>query len=1212
VTVIELVARERARMGRVVAIRGGAIAAAAVAVVLAVGALALGGGRWMALPAVLPFLAWGVAALALAGLAWLTLRQLRRDTATARIATAIEHERRLRSGSLRGALEVGETGVLGRRGARAIATRLVTGQTGRSSLVPALRRGAVRRAAAASGVAVIAAATLGAAAIAAPDGWSAVVHPVRAWHGTLLPALHIEAPADVPRGREARIRITAPGRQRIAVYMRATGSGWSGGWYPATGGAVRLTTAPVAGEVAIVATDGRSVSDTAIIRASDRPFVGGVALRAVYPGYLHRNDEALPPGEVARVPRGTRIDIAGRASTTLGGVALVRGADTARMQPDGRQFSGHLVAETPGAWSWLATSVTGPIADLPDPLQVDVIPDSAPHVEILSPGRDTIVTPGDRIPLSISASDDHALASVVLRTWRTTATGAVMPDVFQVITDSAAPQWTGVSVLDLAARTLQPGDALRIVARATDGSPWHQSTESRVLVLHVPSLSDQRVLARETADSALANATATITAERDLQRRTEEAARARGARTGSSSGAASGSASRSSLSYESAERAKALAKEQRDLAARVDQLQHQAQQMERQLKQAGALDSGLASRLHEAQQLLRDALTPEMRDQLSRLDQSADSLRGGDTRQSLADLAQQQQRLRDQLDRSLDVLKRAALEGSMQTLRDEARDIAKQERARANGSPPPRETPPAPREMAAKGTADSARARATSGQPDSAGSGPRGQTRDPSQQQTAANPPSSESQTAATQQTPQQQAPQQQAAPQQASQQASQQTAPPSGQQSHQQSPQQAAQLSSPQSQQQSQQQEAQESAQPQQSAGHQSQDQLAERSRSLSRDIDDLAKRLSSDKAQTGAQRVGAARDHVDTSAQAMAGRDASKASSQMDQAAQGLSDARQAQISEWKSALTSELDRTIQETLQLGRQENELAQRAQQGEDKAGLQAQQSAVEQGTQRASERLQRAGQQSALVSGNSQRAVAQARSQVQAATRDAEQTQPGSAGSQQTASSLRGAADALNQAAAALVRDRERASSASSASGLSEMLQEMQQLAKAQGSLNAQAQGLALNPSANPQGSPGSQSAQALAEAQRKLAESLDRAGDDDPSGRADGLATEAHQIADALARSGVDQQTLIRQQRLYHRLLDAGHTLEQDERDSTGKRVAQAATGREQFAPPSGPAQGQAATRFQAPSWSELRGLSADERQLVLEYFKRINAQSP
>ena len=65
-------------------------------------------------------------------------------------------------------------------------------------------------------------------------------------------------------------------------------------------------------------------------------------------------------------------------------------------------------------------------------------------------------------------------------------------------------------------------------------------------------------------------------------------------------------------------------------------------------------------------------------------------------------------------------------------------------------------------------------------------------------------------------------------------------------------------------------------------------------------------------------------------------------------------------------------------------------------------------------------------------------------------------------------------------------------------------------------------------------------------------------------------------------------------------------------ERDSTGKRVAQAATGREQFTPNATPVEGNAALRFSEPSWSELRGLSADERQIVLEYFKRINAQSP
>jgi hypothetical protein len=34
--------------------------------------------------------------------------------------------------------------------------------------------------------------------------------------------------------------------------------------------------------------------------------------------------------------------------------------------------------------------------------------------------------------------------------------------------------------------------------------------------------------------------------------------------------------------------------------------------------------------------------------------------------------------------------------------------------------------------------------------------------------------------------------------------------------------------------------------------------------------------------------------------------------------------------------------------------------------------------------------------------------------------------------------------------------------------------------------------------------------------------------------------------------------------------------------------------------------------TRYREPTWDELRGLSAEERRAVLEYFRRINAQRP
>jgi hypothetical protein len=71
--------------------------------------------------------------------------------------------------------------------------------------------------------------------------------------------------------------------------------------------------------------------------------------------------------------------------------------------------------------------------------------------------------------------------------------------------------------------------------------------------------------------------------------------------------------------------------------------------------------------------------------------------------------------------------------------------------------------------------------------------------------------------------------------------------------------------------------------------------------------------------------------------------------------------------------------------------------------------------------------------------------------------------------------------------------------------------------------------------------------------------------------------------------------------------MLDAGRTLEQNERDESGKREAQSAKEREGVAPEA-TERARDAVRFREPTWNELRGLTPEERRAVLEYFKRIN----
>jgi hypothetical protein len=233
--------------------------------------------------------------------------------------------------------------------------------------------------------------------------------------------------------------------------------------------------------------------------------------------------------------------------------------------------------------------------------------------------------------------------------------------------------------------------------------------------------------------------------------------------------------------------------------------------------------------------------------------------------------------------------------------------------------------------------------------------------------------------------------------------------------------------------------------------------------------------------------------------------------------------------------------------------------------------------------------------------------VADARKRVE----DATQQTRSSTNATQIAASMKDATEALNGAAASLVRDRERATEANSSTGFAEMLKQLQEMAQQQSSLNSAAQSLLPRMSNQPD-SRAQQESRQLAKQQREVAGKLDDVGDRDDTGRAEELAKEARQIAAALESAQIDPAIIERQQRLFRKMLDAGRMMEEAEREDTGKREAKSWTGTDVFTPQGTSASGRAANKFQAPTWNELRGLTPDERRIVLEYFKRINGQRP
>jgi hypothetical protein len=351
-TVGQIIARERTRLRIALVMRGVAIALAIGFAVLAASTLALGGARWITRPSA-PLGVWIIVGIVLAALIVVSWREGRRRASAAEIAAAIERERPLRAGSLRGALEVDDSGPLGSLAAKRLASHL--GRV-RRPLAPAMQGRAAKLSALCGVIAMGSLASVGVARDAAPDGWRAMRHPLRAWTGELLPPLVIlDPPSHVLRGEEVRLNVAAPERRSLVLHSRATGRPWSEQSLAVERGSATTVLGPVDADLALVATDGRAVSDTVVIRVTDRPFVGDVAINATYPGYLRRAPEVLALGEPLRVPRGTSLHVRGRASTALRSVSLAREGDTIHLTPEGHAFAGRFSAQESGRWTWRAT-----------------------------------------------------------------------------------------------------------------------------------------------------------------------------------------------------------------------------------------------------------------------------------------------------------------------------------------------------------------------------------------------------------------------------------------------------------------------------------------------------------------------------------------------------------------------------------------------------------------------------------------------------------------------------------------------------------------------------------------------------------------------------------------------------------------------------------------------------------------------------------------
>ncbi len=199
----------------------------------------------------------------------------------------------------------------------------------------------------------------------------------------------------------------------------------------------------------------------------------------------------------------------------------------------------------------------------------------------------------------------------------------------------------------------------------------------------------------------------------------------------------------------------------------------------------------------------------------------------------------------------------------------------------------------------------------------------------------------------------------------------------------------------------------------------------------------------------------------------------------------------------------------------------------------------------------------------------------------------------------------------LNEVARMAMTSGQQSQSQGAASASQQMMQQLQQLAQQQGEIMQDA--ASLTPMRLGQETLQEQM-QEMAGRQEEVAEELGEISEAEERGSAEGdplgdlsaFAEEAERLAEALAQGRLDPEVLRRQERLFHRLLDAGRTLERDEESE--ERESEAVSGFERSGVEALSGDALDMVRFEIPNATLLRALPPAQRALVLRYFERLN----
>lgn len=268
------------------------------------------------------------------------------------------------------------------------------------------------------------------------------------------------------------------------------------------------------------------------------PFLESIQAILRPPAYTRLHPDTLPQG-VVRFPvlPGTRVTWLVEADRDVkrfawefrsAGDAIDSAGKDAPASADtlgpGRSFRIEREIRRPREYAYWLEDGQGIRSRLSPYARVDLIPDSPPEVDLVSPGNDTVLDRDSRLPLAFRVKDDFGIASLKL-VYRVVAGGKARNEGQRDGKDWLKQARAGLveTEWDLRSLNLRPDETVEFHLAASDNDTVNgpKSGRSATRTLRMPTMEEILSATRQKEQSAVANLKSALQREKQLERKLE-------------------------------------------------------------------------------------------------------------------------------------------------------------------------------------------------------------------------------------------------------------------------------------------------------------------------------------------------------------------------------------------------------------------------------------------------------------------------------------------------------------------------------------------------------------------------------------------------------------------------------------------------------------------------------------------------------------------